>query len=336
MKKSLVAICIIFALCLMSSAQVYAKSPTAKSEGENHRSNNVMPEPTMSPEPIMPPELQRQHDIGKTIRTKGFFYENAVGAEDEEVTFGGYDVHYARVDHDFLELTQSEEDRFLHVLSMDEIYDVHVRVCNLSEDEIAAENVNLSVNYMWSNRERLRLYVYIAYGESSRVAYAEDFAVYNPEGAHLSIEQADTDVRLYNAGELLQQTDCAILSQESFAIGFEEQDGTLPSGKEYLCELVFPIRFTVIEEEQFIPPASETQEMTSAEHIAQAARREAEAARQGDLDDSRKLEISEGAEHGNPSVHDGHEEQTPPFSEINGGAGSDEEFNKVGPGYYGR
>lgn len=139
----------------------------------------------------------------------------------------------------------------VETMKIGEVYTVHVPVYWLAEGGRDLENVSVKVGFWSQDEQTAHLTLHVKTGEEALVDYDYEFGVTNDsaEDYWYTLENVGP-AKLYNNGHLngAQVNHADLLWRDKgILIGYDDQDGLLPSGKEFGCELVFKIQLTEVE-----------------------------------------------------------------------------------------
>ena len=192
-------------------------------------------------------------DITESIKEEDYFCKKEIASGDEDIEIGGY---FRIPEHwEYFKVTSVNDDDSLSVLSMNETFNLHLRISdqtvrttdeasNADEPSILkeAENmeVTVSVGHGWQSAEKLRLIVYIEYGNGSKITYADDFAVYNPKHLFPELNQTERHVPTFSGKFFDGFIECDF---------FESEEYVYPLGEGRTIDFVIPFQITEVYDE---------------------------------------------------------------------------------------
>lgn len=186
--------------------------------------------------------------LAEMIDAKGYYYDAQIADADADIKIVGCDSSHYPERPDYLYVTRLGAKKSLSVLSADEQYTVHIPLRNVSENDLAVDDLRVSATFIMGNGfEKTYLIVDVSYGDSW-FTYAEEFGVYNPDGLRLTCKQTGTTADVYNGAVRIGYTEDPFLGsgKYSLTVGYEECDGAFPAGSEYDCKVSFSIRFAEV------------------------------------------------------------------------------------------
>lgn len=153
----------------------------------------------------------------------------------------------------------SVDDLFIEKMNIGETYIVHVPIYWLAGDDRDLKNVLVKVGFRSQNEQCAYLTLYVKSDDETLVEYEYEFEVANgdKESYWYTLKNVGP-AKLYNNGHLngAQVNHADLLRRNGILIGYDDQDGLLPSGEEYGCELVFKIRLVEVDIDKDCPPKS--------------------------------------------------------------------------------
>lgn len=235
-------------------------------------------------------------DVDSDIERYGFYFEDRIDdlLKSWEVPAVALNCDRRNPDygneHDLLRITAEGGDEEIDVLEVGEVYEAHIYLCAHSKDDaLPAENVKVRFGGFVLNGEEFRLNVYVDYGEVKDVcfpddgsiicgsvsegciSYSQDYLVADTDRSKSFTVEALGDARLLNQGLLNGTAIDYELSPYSgnisMLVGYDTQDGLLPSGVEHACEVVFKMQLTPIAEDELLRMEEELREMTKSEPL---------------------------------------------------------------------
>lgn len=208
--------------------------------------------------------------VDQVIEENGFYYDDNSGtprlnADCDDPEFGD--------ERECLWLTDPETgERIEGDLEVGQTYRVHVRVVNDGSKQEDLENVRVLIDWSCSASDEIRLVATIHYGNGGLIRFMNNYHCPNQGDAEQLADREldfvrDGKAKLYNSSERLngaQVNHRELLGNEfmraalrrgeidvctGILVGYDDQDGILPYGKEYACEIRVNLRL----EEEWIP-----------------------------------------------------------------------------------
>ncbi len=162
-------------------------------------------------------------------------------------------------------LTEVGSSERVDQLIVGETYQLHVRIVNDGAEDQSLENVQVKIGHCESGRtfrvesdgqisytagQKYVVNAIIEYSESGRISAGAKYDLVGHDSQTMANLRRTGKAKLYNAGRLngaqVNHAQLLLPLGEGILIGYDDQDGNLPYGKEYACEL--KINFKLVEE----------------------------------------------------------------------------------------